>query len=545
MGTNTLKIRKDLEAISPLVEVLLTAWSASGGANAPGWSDQAHKALAEAAQHWGDRGTLVLGASDPDDEPLRGVSVRAGSFRRAADVPYAALIPAGQPSSGGYAGASLVLFPRVVADADDSATASDRKPSASRDRKGSASLNRTALLTLCVGTDGLGPDQDALARPGHARRLAALAGSFREMGFQVWTKSDPCRVDIPIPQAFVTACAGLDEVIARKYGSHLYFIVDVADDANPRLPEVAALMLAELLTLRGAASGNNDRRRWADEQRSAALSRVYAAPRESELIQHLRRRRFVILEGPPGTGKTRLAQQVLQHYRAQGGGGALTTFHPSVTYESFVGGLSPEAEQGQMLFRPRAGTLLRAIAAARALPPTQRYLLVIDEINRADLAKVLGEAITLFEPGESRSVDLPYAFSGFDPSVSLPENLDVLGTMNSSDRSIALLDHAIRRRFAFWRLWPDAAVLDSHGLTGARDYFDQLFALFVEHASDDVLALVPGHSYFLRRGDAEESIEARIQQELRPLLEEYLAQGLVSGFAEEIRGFLALARPRA
>lgn len=543
MGTHALKAPKDVAELDGLVTVLLTPWTAAAGASSPGWGERAHKTLADAVRLWGDRGALVTDVGESDDEPLRGVSVRAGSFRRAADVPYAALIPAGQPGSGGYAGASLVLFPRVVEEVAASASAGERK--------GAAPVSRGALLTLCVGTDGLGPDQDALARPGHARRLAALADAFREMGFQVWAKSDPCRVDVQIPDTFRDACDGLDDLVAGKYGKHLYFVVavDASRFADPgarhALREVTALLLAELLTVRGAASSQNDRRRWADARTVAALSRVYAAPRVDELVAHLQRRRFVILEGPPGTGKTRLAQEVLRDYRARGGDGAMTTFHPSVTYESFVGGLSPEAEQGQMIFRPRAGALLRAIAAARALPPGRRYLLVVDEVNRADLAKVLGEAITLFEPGDVRSVDLPFTFEGFAKTVSLPANLDVLGTMNSSDRSIALLDHAIRRRFAFWRLWPDAAVIDAHGLPGARGYFDALFKLFVEHASDDVLALVPGHSYFLRRDGDDERVEERIQRELRPLLEEYLAQGLVSGFAEEIRTFLALARPRA
>ena len=102
-------------------------------------------------------------------------------------------------------------------------------------------------------------------------------------------------------------------------------------------------------------------------------------------------------------------------------------------------------------FRASAGHLIEAVLEARA-NPDKRFLLVIDEINRADLAKVLGEAIYLFEPTQpDRSVKLQYAFPELGRELSLPANLDVIGTMNSADRSIAILDIAVRRRFAFVR----------------------------------------------------------------------------------------------
>ena len=153
----------------------------------------------------------------------------------------------------------------------------------------------------------------------------------------------------------------------------------------------------------------------------------------------LRERRFVILQGPPGTGKTRLAEEVRRDFF--GGRGITVQFHPAVTYEDFVVGLSPDAQAGSLRFGVRPGWLIEAARVAKDGPA----VLVLDEINRADLAKVLGEAVFLFEPGEvggasARTVRSAHAVDGaFD--FRLPEGLYVLGTMNTADRSIAAGRH--------------------------------------------------------------------------------------------------------
>jgi 5-methylcytosine-specific restriction protein B len=108
--------------------------------------------------------------------------------------------------------------------------------------------------------------------------------------------------------------------------------------------------------------------------------------------------------------------------------------------------------------------------------------------------------------------------------------------MNSADRSIAIVDIAVRRRFAFVSLWPRMSVVEQHGCAPMQKMFKALVSIFIEHAADDAFPLVPGHSYFL------ESDESRAKQSLQvnlaPLLEEYLAQGYVGGFAGPIRGYL-------
>jgi 5-methylcytosine-specific restriction protein B len=108
--------------------------------------------------------------------------------------------------------------------------------------------------------------------------------------------------------------------------------------------------------------------------------------------------------------------------------------------------------------------------------------------------------------------------------------------MNSADRSIAIVDIAVRRRFGFVKLLPQASVVSEHGCPLASDAFNRLVAIFVEHASDEAFNLVPGHSYFLVPDQHE--VGVHLNQNLVPLLEEYLAQGYVAAFAEEIRAYL-------
>jgi 5-methylcytosine-specific restriction protein B len=112
--------------------------------------------------------------------------------------------------------------------------------------------------------------------------------------------------------------------------------------------------------------------------------------------------------------------------------------------------------------------------------------------------------------------------------------------MNSADRSIAIVDIAIRRRFAFVPLWPRMSVVEQYGCKTMQNAFKQLVSIFVEHATDDAFPLVPGYSYFLELEDAR--AKRSLQVNLAPLLEEYLAQGYVGGFAEPIRGYLQQLR---
>jgi len=176
------------------------------------------------------------------------------------------------------------------------------------------------------------------------------------------------------------------------------------------------------------------------------------------------------------------------------------------------------------------------------------FLLVIDEINRADLSKVLGRRIYLLEPLEisrdrERSVNTPYPKNGDftsaddqDYQIRITDKLFILGNMNTSDRSTAILDFAIRRRFAFVDIWPDRSVIEKENSEEinkiALPAFDKIINLFIEYADQEEFNLIPGHSYFLAENT--ETLRNRFKYELIPLLREYLAEGYLSAYKDEV-----------
>jgi hypothetical protein len=197
------------------------------------------------------------------------------------------------------------------------------------------------------------------------------------------------------------------------------------------------------------------------------------------------------------------------------------TFHQSFAYEEFVEGLKPSTdEQGQVHYRIEDGAF-KSICRRAEADPDNRYLLVIDEINRANIAKVFGELITLveddkrlWESNELR-VRLPYSQKRF----GVPPNLYVVGTMNTADRSIALLDLALRRRFTFIEVMPDPSLLPT-----IEDLDLDLDRLLIS-LNQRIVALIGrdhqiGHSYFLDVNDVADLHFVWLQR-IVPLLQEY------------------------
>ena len=173
----------------------------------------------------------------------------------------------------------------------------------------------------------------------------------------------------------------------------------------------------------------------------------------------------LILYGPPGTGKT---YRVLEKYKALFTDGdakryEMLTFHPAYSYEEFIEGLRPdlEGDEGAVRYEIRDG-IFKDLCQTAAADPNHDYALFIDEINRGNIAALFGELITLIEDDKrGLEVTLPYSQDPF----SIPKNLHIIGTMNTADRSIALLDIALRRRFEFEEVGVDLDVLreDTHG----------------------------------------------------------------------------------
>ena len=446
----------------------------------------------------------------------KAVTLRAPEMSADSGVPFAAYIHPSNPPQGPYSGLSSVIFP--VADAP-------------------------CLVGLVVGTQGLSPDEAILGRPGHARKAQAICLWLnREYGkgsFVAWAKQDPTRTDLPVPDSVKQAWPAYKPVFDR-YGKEIYAFYSPAPERAGTEAAVTAF-----LDLLFEERGHQPIAAWKasyESIRGAWFDHLMPTVERSQVAGLLATRRYVIVQGPPGTGKTMTATELLREEYE--GRGRSIQFHPNTTYENFIGGLAPASAGGELGFRftPTPGFLMEAAAQALA-DPHHDYLLHIDEINRADLAKILGEAIFLLEASgnSDRKIELPYDFGeAFHRTLRLPKNLHILGTMNSADRSIAIVDVAVRRRFAFVSLWPRMSVVEHHGCTTMQQAFKDLVSIFVEHATDDAFPLVPGHSYFL------EADEARAKQSLRvnlvPLLEEYLAQGYVGGFAEPIRGYLQRLR---
>ncbi len=190
---------------------------------------------------------------------------------------------------------------------------------------------------------------------------------------------------------------------------------------------------------------------WSQPEIEKLAKELLWEPRElQKIVDGLKDKRQAIFQGPPGTGKTYVAKSIAEWCQEHGGGYQIVQFHPSYSYEDFVEGFRPTIiEGGQAGFKLTEGPL-RRIAKDAAANPNATFILVIDEINRGNVAKVLGELYFLLEYRDEK-ITLQYSNEQF----SLPENLWVIGTMNTTDRSIALVDAALRRRFYFFGFFPD------------------------------------------------------------------------------------------
>ncbi len=197
------------------------------------------------------------------------------------------------------------------------------------------------------------------------------------------------------------------------------------------------------------------------------------------------------------------------------------TFHPSYTYEDFVEGFRPQTSSAGGLELALTDGLFKEVCAAATADPERRYVVLIDEINRGNIPKIFGELITLIEKDKrGLAVRLPQSGDEF----AVPPNLVVIATMNTADRSIHLLDTALRRRFAFVELLPDPQMLA--GATVGPLALD----VFLEILNERIRTRVGrekqiGHALFYDDGniiDTPEAFAAGFRHELLPLLQEYL-----------------------
>lgn len=268
-------------------------------------------------------------------------------------------------------------------------------------------------------------------------------------------------------------------------------------------------------------------------------------------VKLLKEKRNIILQGAPGTGKTYTTasiivemkreympdmsrQEIMEKYNNMVDNGLVefSTFHQSLDYEDFVEGLKPIVKDGNVTYKVEPGIFKRVCTKA-SNDPDNCYFLIIDEINRGNVSKIFGELITLLEPDKRKGcinaipVTLPYSKESF----SIPDNLYIIGTMNTTDRSVGTIDYALRRRFAFLTVKANESIVSrQNGEIGKKavDYFRKVFEHLKKYPSGDIDLddLMIGHSYFM--ADSIPSLELKWKYEVLPLLEEYYKDGLIS-----------------
>ena len=264
----------------------------------------------------------------------------------------------------------------------------------------------------------------------------------------------------------------------------------------------------------------------------------------------LLKKKNMILQGAPGTGKTystaelalslidklpkkdeenehiyqKRIMDIYNNNRIYRGKGQIDfiTFHQSIDYEEFVEGIKPVSKGNKINYTVQDG-IFKNICNLAIKHKDKNYVLIIDEINRGNISKVFGELISLLESDKrfgaehSLSVTLPYSKESF----FVPSNLYVIGTMNTTDRSVGLIDYAIRRRFLFVTMTADEGKIKDEN---AKKLFLAVKNFLEETKYEmDIEDLMVGHSYFMEADD----LEANWQYEIFPLLMEYYKDGII------------------
>lgn len=245
-----------------------------------------------------------------------------------------------------------------------------------------------------------------------------------------------------------------------------------------------------------------------------------------ELVWLLEDKRQIILYGPPGTGKTYLARRLGAVLAGDPVRCMIVQFHPSLSYEDFFEGYRPRiSADGQLSYELRQGPLALLSEQATAAPSVP-HVLVIDEINRANLPKVFGELLFLLEYRDEQ-VRVTYRP---DQDFALPENLWLIGTMNTADRSIALVDAALRRRFHFVPFFPNDGIMagllrrwlvaNAPGAAWIADLVDMVNAELIDDLGGPHLQIGPSH--FMVKGIDQARLEKIWRYNIMPFIEDQL-----------------------
>ena len=256
-----------------------------------------------------------------------------------------------------------------------------------------------------------------------------------------------------------------------------------------------------------------------------ATAALWPQKRAERLATQVQRWGQLLFQGPPGTGKTYVAETLARLLAGDEEGRVeVVQFHPSYAYEDFIEGIRPVVTEGSDLaYEVREGIFMKLAERAREFPEDP-FFLVVDEINRANLPRVFGELLYALEyRGPEHTFRLPY--SGTEAYI--PANITIIATMNTADRSIALVDAAIRRRFRHVEFAPDPDVLEAwlgaHNLAATAGHAaGRLVALNTELAQLLDPDRLIGHTYPMRDDLADAGLSAVWEEDIEPVLREHL-----------------------
>lgn len=371
---------------------------------------------------------------------------------------------------------------------------------------------KTCVVCLGVGSSGFRNDYHLAALPGIRRMFLKLKGqnTFFKASF-----NDIESVSTDLINEIHASHSELEKVI-KKYKT----LLPASCIVNPQEENGMKIIYAWLATYAKIRS-------WATkkDQRNAIEEALdifdpEAHNEEKGIKDLLEKRKYIVLQGAPGTGKTYTALNIAKGYDQT----FFEQFHAETTFSDFVYGIEPNIskDMSQPQFNAKKGILYQAVEYAID-HKNEKVLLIIDEINRANLSNVLGPVFYLFEYQTGmRKVEISV---GDMKLTQLPDNLYVIATMNTADRSLAVVDFALRRRFAWYTLRPHE-ITPGVGKEFMKETYIKFADIFFLYATDDELNLQPGQSYFIvGTNKPAEEMKERMIYELLPLMKEYLTEG--------------------